>query len=168
MKLIWYYIYKVNWYMKKIIYILILLIIITIFFKFKGYNNIKLNNENLQKAITSIKENEVTLNDVVPFEWERVYTFKPYTTKEDMESIIGFKSQYISETINEGMVQLIFVNNKKIVSNVLNYVDNLGYSIDFYDGISVYNEILYKDNVKFNVKLDNGILYLKKSINYKQ
>ena len=154
--------------MKKIIYILILLIIITIFFKFKGYNNIKLNNENLQKAITSIKENEVTLNDVVPFEWERVYTFKPYTTKEDMESIIGFKSQYISETINEGMVQLIFVNNKKIVSNVLNYVDNLGYSIDFYDGISVYNEILYKDNVKFNVKLDNGILYLKKSINYKQ
>lgn len=168
MKLIWYYIYKVNWYMKKIIYILILLIIITIFFKFKGYNNIKLNNENLQKAITSIKENEVTLNDVVPFEWERVYTFKPYTTKEDMESIIGFKSQYISETINEGMVQLIFVNDKKIVSNVLNYVDNLGYSIDFYDGISVYNEILYKDNVKFNVKLDNGILYLKKSINYKQ
>ena len=163
MKLIWYYIYKVNWYMKKIIYILILLIIITIFFKFKGYNNIKLNNENLQKAITSIKENEVTLNDVVPFEWERVYTFKPYTTKEDMESIIGFKSQYISETINEGMVQLIFVNDKKIVSNVLNYVDNLGYSIDFYDGISVYN-----DNVKFNVKLDNGILYLKKSINYKQ
>lgn len=154
--------------MKKIIYILILLIIITIFFKFKGYNNIKLNNENLQKAITSIKENEVTLNDVVPFEWERVYTFKPYTTKEDMESIIGFKSQYISETINEGMVQLIFVNDKKIVSNVLNYVDNLGYSIDFYDGISVYNEILYKDNVKFNVKLDNGILYLKKSINYKQ
>lgn len=168
MKLIWYYIYKVNWYMKKIIYILILLIIITIFFKFKGYNNIKLNNENLQKAITSIKENEVTLNDVVPFEWERVYTFKPYTTKEDMESIIGFKSQYISETINEGMVQLIFVNDKKIVSNVLNYVDNLGYSIDFYDGISAYNEILYKDNVKFNVKLDNGILYLKKSINYKQ
>ena len=154
--------------MKKIIYILILLIIITIFFKFKGYNNIKLNNENLQKAITSIKENEVTLNDVVPFEWERVYTFKPYTTKEDMESIIGFKSQYISETINEGMVQLIFVNDKKIVSNVLNYVDNLGYSIDFYDGISVYNEILYKDNVKFSVKLDNGILYLKKSINYKQ
>lgn len=154
--------------MKKIIYILILLIIITIFFKFKGYNNIKLNNENLQKAITSIKENEVALNDVVPFEWERLYTFKPYTTKEDIESIIGFKNQYISETINEGMVQLIFIKDKRIVSNVLNYTDNLGYSIDFYDGISVYNEILYKDNVKFNVKLDNGILYLKKSINYKQ
>lgn len=154
--------------MKKIIYILILLIIITIFFRFKGYNDIKFNNENLQKAITSIKENEVALNDVVPFEWERLYTFKPYTTKEDIESIIGFKNQYISETINEGMVQLIFIKDKKIVSNVLNYTDNLGYSIDFYDGISVYNEILYKDNVKFNVKLDNGILYLKKSINYKQ
>ncbi len=154
--------------MKKIIYIIILLIIITIFLKFKGYNDIKLNNENLQKAITRIKEDEAALNDVVPFEWERLYTFKPYTTKEDIESIIGFKSQYISETINEGMVQLIFIKDKKIVSNVLSYADNLGYSIDFYDGISVYNEILYKDNVKFNVKFDNGILYLKKSINYKQ
>ena len=154
--------------MKKIIYILILLITIIIFFKFKDYSEIKLNNKKLQKSITSIKENEVALNDVIPFEWERLYTFKPYTTKEDIESIIGFKSQYISETINEGMVQLIFVKDKRIVSNVLNYEDNLGYSIDFYDGISIYNEVLYKDNIKFNVKLDNGILYLKKSINYKQ
>ncbi len=58
--------------MKKIIYILILLINIIIFFKFKDYSEIKLNNKKLQKSITSIKENEVALNDVIPFEWERL------------------------------------------------------------------------------------------------
>ena len=44
----------------------------------------------LQAAVTGISKDTVTLNEVVPFAWDTVYTFAPYTPREEIEAVIGF------------------------------------------------------------------------------
>lgn len=73
---------------------------------------------------------EVTLSDITPFAWDTVYSFDPYTTKEEMEKVLGFKSRHLKEAVSEGMVQLVFVKAGEVVCCVCGYRDNLGYSVD--------------------------------------
>lgn len=117
------------------------------------------NNQKLQEAVTSIEGETVFLNEIVPFEWDTLYTFSPYTTKAEIEEIIGFRSASVRENnINEGMVHLLFVNNRKVVASVLGYPDNLGYSISFPAGRS---EISYAENAAFTVEHQSNCTLLK-------
>lgn len=117
-----------------------------------------MNNRRLKRAITEITADTVTLNEVVPFEWDSVYMPGPYASKENIEKLIGFKSASIKENwINEGMVQLIFVKDQRVVSSVLSYPENLGYSIGFRN----YGpRIDAKDHVRFQVENRGGIVCL--------
>jgi len=91
-----------------------------------------INNNKLEHSIKSIDVEVIKLNEVVPFDWDAVYTFEPYASKESIEKIVGFKSADIKENyINEGMVHLLFVKDKKVVTSILGYSENLGYRIDF-------------------------------------
>lgn len=87
----------------------------------------------LQRALRALPESQtqVTLNDVVPFAWDAVYTFDPYTDRATMEAEMGVTSRAIEETVSEGMVQLLFVKNGKLVASVCGYPQNLGYSVEF-------------------------------------
>lgn len=144
---------------KKIILIFsVILIFIICIFSIKGYVTIKINNNKLKEAIYNIQEDNVLLNDVIPFEWEEIYTFAPYTPEEEIEKIIGFKSIYIHTSISEGMANLIFIKNKKIVCNIYGNIESLGYSINFYDGKSSYNKIKFNENINFNVEKNNNII----------
>ena len=105
-----------------------------------------INNQKLGNAIKSINTQSIQINDIVPFEWDTLYTFTPYTSKEEIAQIIGFKSNEIKENnINEGMVHLLFVKGNKVVASILGYGRNLGYRIDF------PNKVEYKENAQFNV-----------------
>lgn len=121
---------------------------------------IKYNNKNLNQAILSIDSEIVSLNDIVPFEWDKVYTFKPYVDdKNSIQEKIGFKSEDIKENyINENMVHLLFVKDKKVVGNILSYPQDIGYNIKFKD---IENPILYTENSKFIVKHKGNIMQLK-------
>ena len=118
------------------------------------------NNEKFRQAVLSINSDTVTLNEIVPFEWEAVYTFPPYTSKEEIESIVGIKSSAIQQTANEGMVQLIFVKGQEIVSSVCGYSDSLGYSISFLEDGENYGLILKAEKAEFSVERDNNIVKL--------
>lgn len=118
-----------------------------------------INNQKLENEVKSIDREIVQLNDVVPFEWDILYTFGPYQSKEEIEEIVGFKSADIKEnTINEGMVHLLFVKDDKVVASILGYGSNLGYSIDFTskDGLKV----TFAENAQFNITKVDGITTL--------
>lgn len=118
-----------------------------------------INNQKLENEVKSIDREIVQLNDVVPFEWDTLYTFGPYQSKEEIEEIVGFKSADIKENnINEGMVHLLFVNDNKVVASILGYASNLGYSIDFTskDGWKV----TFAENAQFNITKVDGITTL--------
>ncbi len=114
-----------------------------------------INNQKLESSIKAIGGQTVKLNEIIPFEWDRVYTFGPYQSKESIEDIIGFESADIkANNINEGMVHLLFVKDKKVVSSILAYSQNLGYSINF------ASEVSFEDNAEFNVDKMNGVTKL--------
>lgn len=112
------------------------------------------NKENLRNSILSLDEGVIALNDTVPFDWDVVYTFEPYTSKEEIESQLGIKSNLIRETVSEGMLHLVFVKDNKVVLSIASYLNNIGYNIIFDD------KILYTDNTNFNVIKNGDIVTL--------
>ena len=117
---------------------------------------VKYNNYHLKQNMQTISASEVTLNAVVPFEWDTVYTFPPYTSKAKIEKTIGFESNEIKETVNEGMVNLLFVKGNTVTGSICDYPKNLGYSIEFKD------KVKFKDNVVFEVNIQDGMASLTK------
>lgn len=51
------------------------------------------NAELLKKNVLSIEQTKETVkfSDITPFEWDKVYSFPPYTPKEKIYKVIGFK-----------------------------------------------------------------------------
>lgn len=131
---------------------------------------VSLNNRMLQKEIRAIPAEtaEVALNDIVPFEWDELYTFGPYTSKETIEQTIRLSSKSITETVSEGMVQLIFVDGgrEKVVASVCGYPENLGYSFGFADAVwggegdGAYCKLTPADNAVFGKTVEDDVVVL--------
>ncbi|WP_175438441.1 hypothetical protein [Fusibacter sp. 3D3] len=118
-------------------------------------NFVTRNNQNLRNALKSIKSDSIQLNEVVPFEWDVVYTFGPYASKASIEEIVGFQSTDIKENnINEGMVHLLFVKEEKVVASILGYSESLGYRLDF------PSKVIFSENAQFDVTVSDGIVVL--------
>lgn len=137
-------------------FILVCVAIITVLgYLIIGNPAVLINNKKLESSVKSISSETVKINDIIPFEWDTVYTFTPYESKESIEEIVGFKSNDIKENnINEGMVHLLFVKDKKVVASILGYGENLGYSIDF------TSKITFAENAQFNVTKTEDITVL--------
>ena len=146
--------------MKKKMYVVILGAIVLTFFSIGyfiiGNPIVYYHNLQLKFAVTNLDRNTnvITLNEIVPFEWDTVYTFEPYATKEEIAKIIGFDSNSIQETVSEGMVQLLFIKDKTVVSSVCAYAENIGYRIDFQSNVS------FDDNVLFTVDTSSDVIRL--------
>lgn len=96
-------------------------------------DSVRKNNAALKDSILDIKEDqeEIYLNEIVPFEWTSAYTFAPYVNKDSQEEIIGFSSRKLQESVSEGMMNLVFVNGKEVVASICGYEEQLGYLIEF-------------------------------------
>lgn len=114
------------------------------------------HSRQLKEAFATIGGEETTLNDIVPFEWDTVYTFDPYTSRAEMEQAIGFQSRAIKESVSEGMVQLLFVKDRSVAASVCGYPDSLGYRVDFTGSVA------RDDKTVFSVSREEGITVLTK------
>lgn len=119
-----------------------------------------INNPKLKKSIDFLDDSKiVSLNEVIPFEWDSLYTFEPYQSKTEIAEIIGFQSNDIKENnINEGMVHLLFVKNDKVVASILSYSSNLGYNIDFSSKENL--KVTHSENAQFYITKNDGITIL--------
>lgn len=74
-------------------------------------------NSQLQDALETLSYNKgVTLEEAIPFEWDYVYRFAPYTTKADMENKMGVTSRHVTEAKSDEIMQVYVVKNDKIVA----------------------------------------------------
>ncbi len=91
------------------------------------------NADLLNEEVLSIEKSVETVNltDITPFEWDIVYSFDPYTTKETIYETVGYKWDEISETVNGGMNQIVFLKDGKVVCYLYGYPQNNGYGIYF-------------------------------------
>lgn len=113
------------------------------------------HNNRLKQKILSLKQGEVvTLDALVPFPWETVYTFPPYTSRKEIEERIGFQSGSVQETVSEGMVQLLFVKGTTVTASICGYADALGYRVTLDESVS------YGEGIPFETAIRSGIVEL--------
>ncbi len=120
------------------------------------------NNHQLKKALMAIDTPTVSLNAVVPFAWDAVYTFEPYLSKAEMAEIIGFKSGALRQTVSEGMTQLVFVKGTSVVASVCGYPapGKLGYSVWLDNWAGSAAKVTFAEEAVFSVDALDGILRL--------
>ncbi len=136
--------------MKKIIILLICILMLV--------SCTSQQDENEKAFINNIKalknETEITLNDITPFEWDIVYSFDKYTSKEEVQETIGFKAN-VGETVSEGMPHLVFVKDNEVVCEIIGYSNNLGVDLNIFS-----SSINASDNIVFKVKNTSDIVCL--------
>jgi hypothetical protein len=123
-------------------------------------SNLKL----LKSKVLSEKvvDSKVNLSTFTPFEWDEVYSFTPYVSKEAIYETIGYKWDTISETVSEGMNQIVFVKGGKVVCYLYGYPENNKFGIFF--SSADYQEhatILYADDHDtFDATKNGDVVYL--------
>lgn len=137
---------EVNFMKKKTIATVlpILLLALGIGYVLVGNLTVAYHNYQFKQAILSINSEETTLNEVVPFAWDTVYTFSPYTGKDEIERVIGFRSRHIRETVSEDMVQLLFVKDGSVTASICGYGQNLGYRVSFADSVAFQEKAVFR------------------------
>lgn len=129
----------------------------------------EVNETLLKQEVLSIEESSESVNlpDVTPFEWDLVYSFDPYTPKDTIYEKVGYKWGRISETVSEGMNQLVFMKDGKVVCYVYGYPANNGYGIYFMDDSSTESTpaslLSAQDDLTFQVDRRDGYIYLMKN-----
>lgn len=127
----------------------------------------EVNADLLKEEVLSIEQSVETVNltDITPFEWDVAYSFDPYTTKDMIYETVGYKWDNISETVNEGMNQIVFMRDGKVVCYLYGYPENNGYGIYFTGkngteatSASVLNT---DDDLTFQVERSDNVIYLK-------
>jgi len=155
----------------KIIIIAVFLIIPLILFlsSYMGFRSQKINNEHLEsfknKLMTTVQQkSHFDMKNITPFEWDRMYIIRPYTSRTEMHEKVGTKwttaDTYIGYLIfdktwlgehpldDDIFQKLVFVKDNKVVLDVtLNRGD-----ADF----TQINSPVINDNVLFDIDKTDG------------
>ncbi|WP_053345735.1 hypothetical protein [Peribacillus butanolivorans] len=119
----------------------------------------------LKEEVLSIGHSVETINllEVTPFDWDVVYSFPPYTPKDNIYETVGYKWDTISATVNEGMNQIVFLKDGKVVCYLYGYPENNGYGISFESENTkdVGYMLNSKDDLIFQVERKDSIVYLR-------
>ena len=94
----------------------------------------RLHHRQLKRALSALDPGQtITPEELIPFPWDEVYTFAPYTSIQQKEAALGFRSSRLSETVSEGMTDVVFTHGGRVVLSVTAYPDNAGFALLLYD-----------------------------------
>ena len=144
--------------MKKLkkLFIVLFVLLCSVYYLLFGSPLVDWRTEKLVEATNNINTETITLEELVPFAWDVVYVFEPYTSKEEVAETLGFYSVEIHESWNDSDNWYYFVKGNTIVANPENSL--LGINLPGNREGSLH----YGDNVLFEVeKNPTGLTYLK-------
>lgn len=123
-----------------------------------------INAERLSKSFNVISGNAIIedLSEWTTFEWDALYSFLPYTSKQIIYDTVGYKWDNIRETYDEAMEQTVFVNDGKVVCYLYGYPVDLKIGFDFgeFEGSNI--KLSAEDNLSFQIsETEDGVKYLK-------
>lgn len=138
------------------------------FYLIFGDPRIYFNNAKLEKTLSALDCDSITLEEIVPFEWTTVYTFDPYTSIDRIERITGSRSPALKESFSEGLTHVVFTNKGQVVASVCGAPTSIGYYLGFTGGDATYysypdggySHIEYGDEIAFEVMPGNGFVRL--------
>jgi len=149
---------------KYVINIAVGIVMIVVFLNVYNKDLWDRNEELLRKEVLSLDESVELINllDMTPFEWDMIYSFDPYTSKEKIYETVGYKWDHINETVSEGMNQIVFMKDENVVCYLYGYPENNGYGLYVSgEGFNNVSQVLTrKDHLTFHVKRSDGYVYL--------
>lgn len=95
-------------------------VLLIVFLLLFGNPLVAWHNHQLKAALQQLPEGTVILEEAVPFAWDTVYSFDPYTSRAEMESVMHLKSASIRESVSEEQRSMIFTKGDKVVCSVCN------------------------------------------------
>jgi len=122
------------------------------------------NALNLSESFNLISGSTATIGDLsgfTKFEWDELYSFQAYFPKDEIYKTVGYKWADISETVNEGMNQIVFLNDGEVVCYLYGYPDryNLYFEFGYHrDGYFLLNS---NENLAFEMTVIDDIRYFK-------
>lgn len=126
----------------------------------------EVNANNLKKEVLSIDHSVKIINlpDITPFDWDTVYSFDPYTPKDLIYETIGYKWDTVSETVNEGMNQIVFLKEQKVVCYLYGYPANNGFGLFFTsqkgNELASASVLYVEDDLTFDVVRSDSVIQL--------
>lgn len=90
-----------------------------------------------------------------PFDWDVMYSFRPYISKERVYEVVGYKWDNISETVNENMNQIVFLKDNEVICYLYGYPNNTGLEFHFGEYEGDYIKFNSNDLIPFNSTFDD-------------
>ena len=119
------------------------------------------HNHQLKSALTGLTDTTITLEQAVPFSWDEVYTFAPYTPVEEIQQVIGAQSYNLREAQSEGMLQLVFLDEGAVTAAICGFPAELGYEIVFPDAAGTDSGyITHGEDISFTVERTESVVRL--------
>jgi len=137
---------------------LLSIIIFAVWFQLRPYfeeykeddANVLAFNKSVVEKCTDYKI--VSLKELTPFKWDKVYIFKPYATRSQILETVGIDWPGVKDSVSDNMKQIVFTNNGKVICHVFD-------SISDYQILSDVTELDYKNDPRF-VVIDPGYRYI--------
>ena len=119
------------------------------------------NGQAFKNAIYALPNDtkQVDLRDLTPFDWDYMYSFYPYMSVEEIENIIGFKSNEIRMVESENIQQMLFVKDNKVVCSIFGSLNKLNFYFNLGEFEDRQIKISKTDDAVFDVETRNGIKY---------
>lgn len=106
-----------------------ILILLSLYLYNNSNNTLNKNTKELADILLINDKLNGKIQDLIKFDYEKIYVFSPYQPKKDMERTIGFKCSKLKRSLSEGMMNILFVNEKKAVAYLYGTGEN-SYYID--------------------------------------
>lgn len=100
------------------------------------------------------------MNEFIPFAWDSLYSFDPYSSTESIYEVIGYRWDLIYETVDEAMNQMVFMKDGKVVCYLYGYPDfnGVGFNFGAYEGN--YIKLTPEHSLHFTTTInENGFRY---------
>jgi len=149
----------------NIIVLLVVLLIIIAFFNSRE-SNIPVWEENaleLSQSLSKINRETTidNLKDFTEFNWDTLYGFEPYLPEDNIYKVVGYKWTEISSTVSEGMNQVVFLDNGKVICYIYGYPEKYNVYFDLGTYKDGYCQLSSSEKLTFKMKLIDDIRYLK-------
>lgn len=123
---------------RRILIILMIITLVSITVSYVGYLKYNVSNKNnnafRERLFSTIYEEKTfTMEEVTSFEWDKMFVFEPYLSRDFMESVTGSEwtnansyLEYLYQRssldefplLDETYYKLVFINNDKVVLDI--------------------------------------------------
>ncbi len=116
------------------------------------------NADKLNRKICQIDKEEEYINDLnkyISFDWDKLYVFNENVQIDRIYEVVGNKWESINKVTNDGMQQLVFVKDSKVVCYIYGYPKRKKVSYDFgnLDNNGEYTIFDSTDTLSFEIKI---------------